>query len=80
MNNYNFQSLNDKEFERLSISLLEKEMAKRIERFKPGPDHGIDGRFFSENCNATVIQVKHYEKSGLQALLGQLKKQRRISN
>ena len=47
MNEYDFVKLNDKEFESLSVDLLSKIEGKRIERFKPGKDFGVDDRFFA---------------------------------
>lgn len=47
MNEYDFSKLNDKEFEALSIDLIAKLEGRRIERFKPGKDAGVDGRFFT---------------------------------
>ncbi len=35
---YNFQALNDKEFETLAIQLISKLLNRRIERFKSGKD------------------------------------------
>ena len=69
MPNYDFSTLNDKEFEALTMDLLSKEFKCRIERFKPGRDAGVDGRFFSISGKETIIQCKHWLKSGLAALL-----------
>lgn len=69
MPNYDFSTLNDKEFEALTMDLLSKEFECRIERFKPGRDAGVDGRFFSISGKETIIQCKHWLKSGLAALL-----------
>jgi adenylate kinase family enzyme len=74
MNEYDFYKLNDKEFESLSIDLLSKVEDRRIERFKPGKDFGVDGRFFSHNGLEVIIQCKHWVKSGLSALLNHLRK------
>lgn len=71
--NYDFSQLNDKEFENLSIDLLSKLFNERIERFKPGKDSGIDGRFFSNSGKEIIIQCKHYLKSGYKLLLKVLK-------
>ncbi|TKB23852.1 hypothetical protein FCL47_20440 [Desulfopila sp. IMCC35006] len=73
MNEYDFTKLNDKEFESLSVDLLSKTENKRIERFKPGKDGGVDGRFFAANGNEVVIQCKHWARSGLQALVRHIK-------
>ena len=73
MNDYDFSRLNDKEFEALAIDLIAKLEGRRIERFKPGKDAGVDGRFFATKDSEVVIQCKHWAKSGLAALLRSLK-------
>ena len=62
MIDYNFSTLNDKEFENLSIDLISKDKDKRFERFKDGKDGGIDGRFYHDNGSQEIIQCKHYVK------------------
>ncbi len=69
MNDYDFSSLNDKEFEILANDLLSKHFNIKIDRFKPGPDQGIDGRFFSKNGISCILQYKHYLGSGINKLL-----------
>ncbi|WP_444885289.1 nSTAND3 domain-containing NTPase [Microbulbifer sp. PSTR4-B] len=66
---YDFSSLNDKEFEALAVDLLSQHFSKRIERFKGGRDGGVDGRFFASSGNEVIIQCKHWLNTGLQALL-----------
>lgn len=73
MSEYDFSKLNDKEFESLSIDLISKLEGTRIERFKPGKDSGVDGRFFTPSGSEIVIQCKHWLKSGFQALMRELK-------
>jgi broad-specificity NMP kinase len=73
--NYNFSRFNDKEFESLACDVLSAEWDMRIERFKPGKDKGVDGRFFTPDGGAAIIQVKHYKDSGLPALLRALKRE-----
>lgn len=46
MSDYDFSTLNDKEFEILATDLLSKRDNVKYERFKPGRDAGVDGRFF----------------------------------
>lgn len=72
---YNFESLNDKEFEILVCDLISSEKNIRIERFKPGRDGGVDGRFFSSPDNEVILQAKHYLKSGLPLLISKIKKE-----
>jgi len=69
MSDYDFSSLNDKEFEDLSADLLSCHLSSRIERFKVGRDGGVDGRFFSSEGDEVIIQCKHWLKSGLTALI-----------
>ncbi|MFQ2165246.1 restriction endonuclease [Aeromonas hydrophila] len=69
MSNYDFASLNDKEFESLCTDILSVHLNTRVERFKPGKDGGVDGRFFSSDGDEVIIQCKHWIKSGLPALL-----------
>jgi SpoVK/Ycf46/Vps4 family AAA+-type ATPase len=71
--NYNFSQLNDKEFEILVTDLLSNEFEIRIERFKPGKDLGIDGRFFIYDSQEVIIQCKHYLKTGYKGLISKLK-------
>lgn len=69
MSNYNFSTLNDKEFERLVRDLLNKKFNMRLQSFKPGPDKGVDLRYSTpENNNSIVVQVKHYIASGFSKL------------
>ncbi len=67
--NYNFSTLNDKEFEELSRDLLNATYNLDLQSFKKGKDGGIDLRYSSpKNSNAIVVQVKHYIKSGYSPL------------
>ncbi|MDO9048160.1 MAG: hypothetical protein Q7U66_10545 [Methylobacter sp.] len=45
MTDYDFKSLNDKEFEILCTDLLGEVQGRRFERFKAGKDAGVDGRY-----------------------------------
>jgi nucleoside-triphosphatase THEP1 len=74
MPDYDFNSLNDKEFESLSNDVLSSHLSVRIERFKAGRDGGVDGRFFATPDNEVIIQCKHWIKSGLPALMNSIKK------
>jgi hypothetical protein len=73
MTNYDFALLNDKEFEAFVADLLSEELKVRIERFKPGKDAGVDGRWFSPDGGEMVLQCKHWLGSGCAALLKHLK-------
>lgn len=72
---YDFSQLNDKEFEILSMDLLSIFFRKKIERFKPGKDSGVDGRFFSDSKQEIIVQCKHYLKSGYRLLISSIKKE-----
>ncbi len=75
MNEYDFRSLNDKEFEALSRDLLQCELKITLESFKAGKDKGIDLRF----CNSVdgkkiIVQAKHWSRSGWSMLYNHLEK------
>ncbi len=74
MNNYDLYRLNDKEFEALCADLISRQIGVRVERFKPGKDQGVDGRFFSTDNQETILQCKHWMKSGFSRLLAHLQK------
>jgi DNA polymerase III delta prime subunit len=70
---YDFSQLNDKEFEALSADLLSVVHGVQVERFKPGRDQGVDGRFFTPENTEVIVQCKHYLKSGYPSLFRKLK-------
>ncbi|MFZ2189507.1 MAG: restriction endonuclease [Candidatus Magasanikiibacteriota bacterium] len=75
MPEYNFQTLNDKEFEKLSRDLLQSELKITFESFKSGRDKGIDLRYSKpshKGCDVVIVQAKHWYKSGLKKLLREL--------
>ncbi len=74
MNDYDFSTLNDKEFENLTIDLISKDRGKRFERFKAGRDGGIDGRYYGEDGKQEIIQCKHYLRTGYNGLISSLKR------
>lgn len=69
MNDYDFKTLNDKEFEVLATDLLSRRDGVKYERFKPGRDGGVDGRYFSPDKKETILQCKHWVSSKLEALI-----------
>lgn len=73
MTNYDFLSLDDKEFEQLSLRLLGAQEGVMYERFKPGRDSGIDGRYFTSSGD-TIVQCKHWARTGISALVRSLRK------
>jgi tRNA uridine 5-carbamoylmethylation protein Kti12 len=74
MNNYDFSTINDKDFEILVRDLLNAKFDFKLQSFKLGKDKGIDLRFsIPENSNNLVVQAKHYLKSGYSKLKSILK-------
>ena len=59
----------------LCADLLSTVFKKRIERFKPGKDRGVDGRFFSDEGKEIILQFKHYLKTGYLGLISKLKRE-----
>ncbi len=74
MSSYDFSMLNDKEFELLATDLLSQHLGVRVERFKRGKDKGVDGRYFATPKAETVVQCKHWARSGVAALLTHLER------
>ena len=69
MNEYDFSRLNDKEFEVFCTDLLGAREGVRFERFKPGRDGGVDGRYFKSEGNEWVLQCKHWVSTPLERLV-----------
>ena len=55
MADYDFKSLNDKEFEIFCADLLGDVQGHRFERFKAGKDAGIDGRYFTDQAKEVIL-------------------------
>jgi len=70
---YDFSKLNDREFESLGSSIIEKILNTRVEKFKPGKDGGVDGRFWIGNKREGIIQCKHYIQTPYNQLVSKLK-------
>lgn len=70
---YDFSKLNDREFENLAASIIEKELKNRVEIFKSGRDGGVDGRFWIGEKNEGIIQCKHYLETPYTQLISKLK-------
>ncbi|MGA1932773.1 restriction endonuclease [Arcobacter sp. YIC-464] len=75
MVDYDFSTLNDKEFENITLELISKDRGKKYQRFKQGRDGGIDGIFFIDENNEEVVQCKHFLKSGYSQLKSKIKKE-----
>jgi len=48
-------TLNNKEFENLTISLISRDRGKRFERFKASRDGDIDGRYYGNSGKQEII-------------------------
>ena len=72
MTDYDFKSLNDKEFEILAADLLGARDGVRYERFRPGRDSGVDGRYFAASGQEVVLQCKHWATTPLERLVKHL--------
>lgn len=72
MSDYDFKPLNDKEFEILCADLLSETKKNRFERFKPGKDGGVDGRYFSDSGKEIILQCKHWSNTPLPQLIRSL--------
>lgn len=71
--NYDFSKLNDREFEHLGASILEKILNTRIETFKTGKDGGVDGRFWIGTNKEGIVQCKHYLNTPYNQLISKLR-------
>lgn len=69
MSEYDFSRLNDKEFEVFCADLLSAREGVRFERFKPGRDAGVDGRFFRSEGDEWILQCKHWISTPLEKLV-----------
>lgn len=61
MSDYDFKTLNDKDFEVLVLDLLNSKYQLGLQSFKPGRDQGVDMRLSTSfDNNSIVVQAKHY--------------------
>lgn len=74
MADYDFSTLNDKEFEALCAELLTAVHGQHFERFKPGKDAGVDGRYFKADGSEVILQCKHWQATPLERLVNHLEK------
>lgn len=74
MPEYDFHQLSPHDLELLARDLLQADWGVTIEDFKAGKDRGIDLRF-AGTPNRTIVQVKHYVRTGLAGLLREIKKE-----
>ncbi|MEM8773167.1 MAG: TIR domain-containing protein [Pseudomonadota bacterium] len=73
--NYDFSTLSPTDFEDLTRDLIGAELEIRFEAFPEGPDDGMDGRHALGDGN-TILQAKHYYRSGLSKLKSKMKTER----
>lgn len=74
MTDYDFKTLNDKEFEVFCSDLIGAYKTVHIERFKAGRDGGIDGRYFISNNKEIILQCKHWANTPITQLINHLAK------
>ena len=74
MSRYDFSTLSSQDFEELSRDLLQAEWNVWLEAFKCGRDKGIDLRHIRADGGATIVQCKHFIRSGFAKLLNHLSK------
>ncbi|WP_410666044.1 restriction endonuclease [Amycolatopsis sp. lyj-84] len=75
MDGYDLGRLTDFDFEELCKDLFEVVLGRPLEVFAPGRDGGIDLRYIGPASEGkTVIQCKHWMKSGRDALVRHLRK------
>jgi hypothetical protein len=72
MPEYDFYQLSPYDLEVLARDLLQAHWGVTLESFKTGRDGGIDLRY-AAGPHKTIIQVKHYLRTGLKGLLRDLK-------
>ena len=70
---YDYSKLNDREFEILAATVIEKEHSIKVEIFKSGRDGGVDGRFWIGDKKEGIIQCKHYFSTPYSQLISKLK-------
>lgn len=75
MPDYDFKTLNDKEFEALCSDLFSRFLDRRVERFKPGKDAGVDGRYFGDDGLEVILQCKHWANTPTSQLIVALGRQ-----
>jgi MoxR-like ATPase len=73
MPDYSFTSLSPYEFELLSRDLLQRELGVRLESFTQGRDGGTDIRWIGGAGGKTMVQCKHYGRTGYSGLLRALR-------
>ena len=65
---YTFHTLSDADFEDLAGDLISTVEGIQLQRFTAGRDGGIDMLHGARICGETIVQCKHYWRSGFPAL------------
>jgi adenylate kinase family enzyme len=76
LTDYDFKTLDDKEFEILCADILSEALNVRFVRFKRGKDGGVDARCFVAD-GEIVLQCKHWARTPIEQLIRHLKKAER---
>jgi len=71
---FNYQNINDVEFEDLCKDIMEKKLAIKLRGFSKGRDGGID-LVDNPHTKTVVVQVKHYVGSNFSSLRSSLRKE-----
>ncbi len=74
MADYDFHHLSPHDFEKMSRDLLQADWGVTLESFKTGKDGGTDFRYAQAGAH-TIVQCKHYVRTGLSGLLRDLGKE-----
>jgi hypothetical protein len=76
MTEYDFRTLSPTDFEYLICDLLNEDCGWRLRSYPEGRDQGIDLREQSAGGDITIVQCKHYLKSGRSAFLRAVEKEK----
>lgn len=77
MDSFDIGRLNGQDFEALCRDLFEDILGIPLEIFPAGKDHGIDLRHVTVDGHSTVVQCKHWSRSGRATLLDRIRKDER---
>jgi Restriction endonuclease len=74
MDQFELGRLTDFDFESVCKDLFEVILGVHLEIFSTGKDEGVDLRYIGTDQKATVIQCKHWMRSGRAALIRQIER------
>jgi hypothetical protein len=73
-----FEALSPYDFEQLVQDLIHAQWGVQVESFMAGRDEGIDLRILARRSDQrTIVQCKHYAKSGFSNLLAKMKEEKK---